>query len=110
MSATKARVIDLSPEDCYQQLLGGVPETRGMRSGRQAIAPGAECGEHSTKAHEEVLVILTGSGVAKLGDGSSLELRGGQIAYIPPQMTHNVVNAGDTVLRYIYVVAPVNEP
>jgi len=70
VSSKEARVIDLSPDDVYQPLLSGSPETCGMRSGRQALAPGSECGEHSTKAHEEVLVVLEGQGLARLGDGS----------------------------------------
>ena len=109
MSATQAKVIDLIPEDRYQQLLGGAPETRGMRSGRQVIAPGADCGEHSTKGHEEVLVVLDGQGTARLGDGTSLQIRGGQVVYIPPHTTHNIVNTGDKALKYIYVVAPIIE-
>ncbi|MFW6107745.1 MAG: cupin domain-containing protein [bacterium] len=109
MSRGQPKVIDLSPGGRYQPLLGGAPETCGMRSGRQVIAPGAECGQHSTKAHEEVLVVLDGEGTARLGDGSALEIRGGQIVYIPPHTTHNIVNTGDDPLRYIYVVAPVDE-
>jgi mannose-6-phosphate isomerase-like protein (cupin superfamily) len=107
VSSKEARVIDLSPEDVYQPLLNGCPETCGMRSGRQALAPGSECGEHSTKAHEEVLVVLDGQGLARLGDGRELAIRGGQIVYVPPHTTHNIANTGADVLRYIYVVAPV---
>jgi len=107
VSTKRARVIDLSPEDRYQPLLDGVPETCGMRSGRQAIAPGTECGEHSTGAHEEVLVVLDGRGTARLGDGTALPIGGGQIVYIPPHTTHNIVNTGGKPLKYVYVVAPI---
>lgn len=109
MNVPEPRVIDVVAEDRYQQILGGVPETCGMRSGRQAIAPGAECGEHSTDSHEEVLVVLDGQGVARLGTGQELGIRGGQVAYIPPHATHNIINTGTGMLRYIYVVAPVVE-
>ena len=109
MNTTQPKVIDLAPEDCYQHLVGGAPETYGMRSGRQVIAPGSDCGEHSTGAHEEVLVVLDGQGVATLGDETSLQIRGGQLVYIPPHTTHNIVNTGDKALRYIYVVAPIVE-
>ena len=109
MNTTQPKVIDLAPENRYQQLLDGAPETCGMRSGRQVIAPGCDCGEHSTKAHEEVLVVLDGQGTARFGDGTSLQIRGGQLVYIPPHTTHNIVNTGDKALRYIYVVAPIVE-
>ena len=109
MTTMRPKVIDLASEDRYQPLLSGAPETCGMRSGRQVIAPGAECGEHSTNAHEEALVVLDGQGTAKLGDGTSLRIRGGQVVYIPPHTTHNIVNTGGKALRYIYVVAPIVE-
>ena len=109
MSTTEPKVIGLIENDRYQELLSGVPETCGMRSGRQVIAPGSDCGEHSTGAHEEVLVVLDGQGTARLGEGTSLQIRGGQVVYIPPHTTHNIVNTGDKALRYIYVVAPIVE-
>jgi mannose-6-phosphate isomerase-like protein (cupin superfamily) len=109
VTTTQAKVIDLDSADRYQKLLGGAPETRGMRSGRQAIAPGAACGEHSTGAHEEVLVVLDGEGTARLGDGAELAVHGGQVVYVPPNTTHDIVNTGKKTLRYIYVVAPILE-
>ena len=107
MTTTAPIVIDLASRECGRSLLSGAPETCGMRSGHQAIVPGAECGEHSTGAHEEVLVVLDGEGTARLGDGTALRMRGGQIVYIPPHTVHNIVNTSDDVLRYVYVVAPV---
>jgi len=101
------RVILLTTENHYQRLLSGAPETCGMRGGHLVLAPAAECGEHSTNSHEEVLVVLSGRGVARLGDGASLAIGGGQIVYIPPYTTHNIVNTGAEVLRYVYVVAPI---
>jgi len=107
VTSAQPRVIDLVSRECGRSLLRGAPETCGMRSGYQAIAPGAECGEHSTGAHEEVLVVLDGEGAARLGDGTTLCVCGGQIAYIPPHTVHNILNTGEGVLRYVYVVAPV---
>lgn len=96
-------------QGAYQPLLTGRPQTHGMRCGSVVLAPGAECGEHSTKAHEETLVFLGGSGVVHLGGHEPLEVGAGRIAYIPPHTTHNVVNTGPTPLRYVYVVAPVQD-
>ena len=35
-----------------------------------------------------------------------LQLRAGDIVYIPPHTAHNIANTGDGLLRYIYIVAP----
>lgn len=91
----------------YQPLLTGTPQTRGMRSGSVVLAPGADCGEHSTKSHEETLVFLRGAGIVRLVGHEPLEVGAGRIAYIPPHTTHNVVNTGAEPLAYVYVVAPV---
>jgi mannose-6-phosphate isomerase-like protein (cupin superfamily) len=38
------------------------------------------------------------------GQGS-LAIGEGEIVYCPPETLHNMVNTGDRVLRYVYVVA-----
>jgi mannose-6-phosphate isomerase-like protein (cupin superfamily) len=94
----------------YQPLLGGGPQTCGMRSGCVALGAGQECGEHSTEGYEEALVILEGEGVARIESRGDLPVRGGNLVYIPPQTRHNVANTGTGLLRYIYIVAPAAEP
>lgn len=94
-------------ESGYQPLLLGRPQTHGMRCGAVALPPGGECGEHTTKAHEETLVFLRGSGTVRLGGHGPLAVGAGRVAYIPPHTVHNVVNTGAEELCYVYVVAPV---
>ncbi len=107
---TSARplVLDMG-KAAYQPLLTGRPQTHGMRCGAVALKPGSECGEHSTKAHEETLVFLRGTGSVRLGGHEPLEVGAGRIAYIPPHTAHNVVNTGTGPLCYIYVVAPIQD-
>jgi len=100
------RVIDWMGGDSYRPILTGAPETHGMRSGRVELAQGEEIGEHSTKDHEETLVVLEGAGVAHVDGHEPMPIRGGQSVYIPPHSTHNVRNPECPLLRYIYVVAP----
>ncbi|MFP4058691.1 MAG: cupin domain-containing protein [Candidatus Brocadiia bacterium] len=102
-------VQELDPGQGYQTLLGGSPQTRGMRSGHVRLQPGGEIGLHSTKGHEETLVFLEGSATVQLDGGEPLAAGVGTIAYVPPHTGHNVVNSGEGVLRYIYVVAPVQD-
>jgi len=103
------RVLRLDQGVGYQTLLHGQPQTRGMRSGCVALAQGEECGQHTTKAHEELLVVLEGGGVVRLEGRDDLPIAKGHLAYIPPHTIHNVVNTGAAVLRYIYVVAPLTD-
>lgn len=101
------RVIDWMGGPFYLPLLGGEPETCGMRSGRVELAAGEEIGEHSTGDHEEVLVVIQGTGQAHVEGHQPLAIHGGQEVYIPPHSKHNVRNTAEETLRYVYVVAPV---
>lgn len=56
------KTLECPQADC--QLLHGVPETSGMRSGFVRLAPDQDVGWHSTGQNEEALVILHGKGAA----------------------------------------------
>ena len=111
MCSEKAIVIDLNNLPENQRLLAGQPQTHGMRSGRVYLQPGESCGQHSTKAHEEQLVFLSGKGVILIGhEEIPYEVAAGEVCYIPPHTMHNNKNTGTEPLVYIYCVAPVNNP
>ena len=102
--------IVLNSENEYQSLLQGRPQTRGMRSGRVYLEKGQECGLHSTKAHEEILVFLKGKGSALTGpEQNAIEVGESMVLYIPPHTEHNIKNDSGEPLVYIYCVAPVND-
>ena len=108
MHSEKVLIIDLTDGPEYQPLLVGKPQTCGMRSGRVYLKPGEDCGQHSTKAHEETLVFLSGKGTSLIGDGkAAYEVGQGKICYIPPHTIHNIKNTGTEPLIYIYCVAPI---
>ncbi|NLK41879.1 MAG: cupin domain-containing protein [Planctomycetes bacterium] len=100
-----AFVIELNDEPNYQRLIAGAPASCGMKSGRVWLAPGTECGQHSTEGHEEQLVFLAGRGIAHVGD-QRLDIGVGKICYIPPHTPHNIFNTGTEPLVYIFCVAP----
>jgi len=107
-SSEKILVMDLNKNPEYQELLVGKPQTRGMRSGKVYLQPGQTCGRHSTKAHEELLIFLSGKGVALIGEEETpYEVGEGKICYIPPYTFHNNKNSGTEPLIYIYCVAPI---
>jgi len=108
----KSFTVDLRDGNVDQELLGGKPQTCGMRSGRVYLQPGEAVGQHSTKAHEETLVFLSGKGVALIGEEeTAFEVGEGKVCYIPPHTTHNMKNTGTEPFIYIYCVAPIkNSP
>ena len=108
--STEAFVLELKDNRQYQQLLEGSPQTCGMRSGRVYLTEGESCREHSTKAHEELLVFLSGKGRALLGkEKTPKPVAAGNVMYIPPHTIHNIENTSPEPLVYIYCVAPVTQ-
>ncbi|MBN2183143.1 MAG: cupin domain-containing protein [Sedimentisphaerales bacterium] len=106
----EAFVIDLENSNEYQSLLKGRPQTYGMRSGRVFLEKDKACGRHSTNAHEEILVFLSGRGQALIGDENSrYEVGEGKILYIPPHTFHDIMNSATEPLVYIYCVAPISQ-
>ncbi|HVN21219.1 MAG TPA: cupin domain-containing protein [Dongiaceae bacterium] len=100
------KVVALEKSDNgIQPILNGPPETVSMKSGFVVLNAGHSVGKHSTEHHEEVLVVLEGSGEMLFRDGSKLDLKARTALYCPPETEHNVKNTGTTQLRYVYVVA-----
>ncbi len=104
----KAFVLELNDKQEYQRLIPGRPDSCGMKSGRVWLAPGGDCGVHSTEDHEEQLVFLAGQGAARIGD-EEMAVGAGNICYIPPHTPHNIVNTGTEPLIYIFCVAPAQQ-
>jgi len=90
--------------DC--PLLKGAPQTSGMRGGSVKLKPGESVGWHSTGENEEALVILKGSGAARIEGRPDIGFHDGELIYIPSGKRHNVTNTGADVLEYVWVVAP----
>ena len=103
----KVAVTDLNESGEFQRLLGGQPQTCGMRSGRVYLKAGESCGQHSTGEREELLVFLSGSGLLVIDDIDTFQVGEAKVSYIPPDTIHDVRNTGSEALVYIYCVAPV---
>jgi quercetin dioxygenase-like cupin family protein len=94
--------------DC--PLLPGTPQTAGMRSGFVRLKPGETVGWHTTGKNEESLVVLHGQGEARVEGQPPRGFVAPAFAYFPPATRHNVANTCDSVLEYVYVVAPAKVP
>jgi mannose-6-phosphate isomerase-like protein (cupin superfamily) len=111
MADKQVEIIELLDNNKYQSLMKP-PRSCGMRSGRVFLKHGEQCGEHSTKDHEEILVFLQGSGTAIIteenGD-NEYEVGAGKVVYIPPHTKHNIKNNRENPLAYVFCVAPAAE-
>jgi quercetin dioxygenase-like cupin family protein len=98
--------LDLGAEAGVRRtLLGGPPQTAGMRSGVVVLSPGASVGRHTTGSREELIVVLEGRGEVRVEREAAIPVGPGTAAYVPPSRQHDVVNVADRPLRYVYVVA-----
>jgi len=73
--------------------------------GLVVLASQKSVGRHSTGQNEEVLIVLEGQGQMLFGDGRTLPVEANHAVYCPPRTVHDVKNTGQSVLRYVYVVA-----
>ena len=103
-SKPRLKVVSLDSQS-YKEILSGPPESVRMKSGYVVLNPNQSVGKHSTGHHEELLVVLEGHGQMVLAEGTKLEVKANSALYCPPETEHNIVNTGDSVLRYVYVVA-----
>ena len=83
--------------------------SRRIRSRLEELAPGESVGEHVTHHREEVVLFLEGRAKVTL-EGTEHIVDAPWGLYIGPQVTHDIANAGDGVLRYVYVVALHHDP
>jgi quercetin dioxygenase-like cupin family protein len=89
----------------FMRLLGGSRETKGLRSGYVVLGPGKAIGQHNTGPSQESILITSGLGVVAYGIKGKVRVKKGSFVYIPPGLTHNVINTGKGWLRYVYTAA-----
>ena len=104
--AKEVRVVELNDAREYQRLIDGTEQSYGLKAGRVFLEPGQACGQHSTHDKEELLVILSGTGLLKTGQDKAQRISQGNVAYIPPQTEHDVHNDGSAPLAYVFCVVP----
>ncbi len=81
-----------------------VSEGHQFRSGYVVLDPGKEVGEHATEAGQELIIILEGTATV-VAEGESSEAPAISEVLIPAHTVHNVRNATNSQLKYVYVVS-----
>ena len=80
-----------------------------MRSGQVSLSAGESINLHSTHEGEEMIIPLSGHGQLEGPDIKTIPFDQGSVVYVPPRITHKVVNTGDELLVYVYVYAPMSQ-
>ena len=70
-----------------------------------SIPPGGEIGEEVHDHVDQVLVFVSGMGVAVM-EGEETEVGRDRLVHVPAGVRHNVINRGSTSLRLYTVYAP----
>lgn len=87
-----------------RELLIAPPLSERIKAGCTVLATGEAVGEHITEDREEVLVILQGTAHVVCGE-ETLEVNQGNLVFITKNQKHNVLNKGEGVLKYVYIVS-----
>ena len=95
----------LKGQQRFLRLFGDSSKDKGLRSGYVILKPKESVGLHNTGPCEEVIFIITGSGLVNYGIKNNIKVKKNMFIYISPQMPHNVINTGKSPLKYIYTAA-----
>ncbi len=103
---SEPKVIHYNPYTSeYQPILEGETDSVGFYSGIVTIEPNKYGETHSTKIYEEIIVVFEGEGKIKINETGELNIKFGNVAYIPPNTKHQVFNIGTKNLKYIYIAS-----
>ncbi len=87
------------------------PETTGSRLVDYRIStyqPMAYVETHTHKVQEQIYHVLEGEGSMEIGDKKQI-VRKHDVIFIPPGLSHSIVNNGITDLTFIVVTTPVED-
>lgn len=107
MSKEKVFCLQLKGRQRFLRLFGDSSKAKGLRSGYVILKPKESVGMHNTGPAEEIIFIISGSGLISYGRKNSFKVKKNTIVYIPPKTAHNVSNFGKDLLKYIYTAARV---
>jgi mannose-6-phosphate isomerase-like protein (cupin superfamily) len=105
MSKVKVFYTQLKGQQRFLRLFGDSSKVKGLRSGYVVLKPKESVGQHNTGPCEEVILVISGSGLVNYGKKSELKVRKNSFIYIPPYTPHNVINTGRVPLKYVYSAA-----
>ena len=76
-----------------------------FESGLQEVAAGGHVREHAHDPHEELILVIEGTGTATI-DGEMHPMQPGTTLFLAPGSRHGFVNDGEGPLRFFWVLMP----
>ena len=92
-------------QDSYLLLTKGQFGSRNLAVTWVNCAPGSEQRFHSHPTQEQVYVIISGTGLMKVGREEQ-EVGPGTLVFVPPGAAHAIRNTGGETLSYVSATAP----
>jgi mannose-6-phosphate isomerase-like protein (cupin superfamily) len=99
-----SKIITFNPDSTsYQEIFDGEKDSVVFYSGVVTVLPKTSGHLHSTEIYEEMIVVLEGEGQVRVTKQKNLDLKFGNIVFIPPNTEHQVFNTGTKNFKYIYI-------
>ena len=77
-----------------------------LKSGLVVLGKNESVGEHNTEDREEILIVIEGKGRIVIDGSLCFAFEEGEAIYVAPRTVHDIQNAGEIPLRYVYVTCP----
>ena len=84
----------------------GNPESAVMTMGEVALLPGKGHDRHNHPDAEEILYVLSGTGLQMVDDQEPFLVSAGDVVYVPTAVFHSTLNTGWETLRLIAIYNP----
>ena len=96
----------LAAEGCFIRELWNAPEDDGDSVARARVTPGVTTAWHRVRETWERYLILSGTGVAAVGDLMPTPVAAGDVVVIPPGVRQRITNNGKEDLVFLAVCTP----
>jgi len=96
------------PEGCNRTvaiLLDKFDGAKNISMGMCIIDPQSKIPFHIHENEEEAMFVLSGEGIFKVGEQEK-RICEGSILFCPPKVGHQIINTGNSELRFIFVYGP----
>lgn len=93
-------------ERCYIAELSNTPDDPDVSIARARVEPGVTTRWHRLKATTERYLIISGTGLAEIGNLPLREVNAGDIVLIPPMCRQRITNTGSDDLIFLAICSP----
>jgi len=93
-------------EGCYITELSNTPNDPDVSIARARVEPGVTTAWHRLTGVTERYCILSGTGLAEVGDEPAVNVRSGDVVVIAPMQRQRITNTGEEDLIFLAICNP----